>query len=135
MKNGCIYCGVTEDLSKSDIIPDALTNAKMINPNVCRIKHNNDFSDMFEAEVIQKLALITNELDIKSSKGKNYASYESIITVGDTDYNTKSSETELFGGKRRCVVLMGNICWGQSMKLRKLRLRTIQTLVKLMSIR
>jgi len=34
----------------------------MINPNVCRIKHNNDFSDMFEAEVIQKLALITNEL-------------------------------------------------------------------------
>jgi len=57
-------------LSKSDIIPDALTNAKMINPNVCRIKHNNDFSDMFEAEVIQKLALITNELDIKSSKGK-----------------------------------------------------------------
>jgi len=105
MKNGCIYCGVTEDLSKSDIIPDALTNAKMINPNVCRIKHNNDFSDMFEAEVIQKLALITNELDIKSSKGKNYASYESIITIGDTDYNAKiTSETELFGGKLSYLV-------------------------------
>jgi hypothetical protein len=102
MENGCIYCGITGDLSKSDIIPDALTNAKIINPNVCRIEHNNKFSDMFEDEVIKKLALITNELDIKSSKGKRYASYEAKITVGDTEYNTKmSSETELFGGNKK----------------------------------
>lgn len=47
----CIYCGTTEDLSESDIIPDALTNAKITNRNVCRKNHNNEFSDMFEAEV------------------------------------------------------------------------------------
>ena len=100
MINECIYCGIREDLSKSDIIPDALINAKIINPNVCRIEHNNNFSDMFEAEVIKKLAFITNGLDIKSSKGKNYASYEARITVGDTEYNTKmTSESELFGRK------------------------------------
>ena len=29
---------------------------------------------MFESKVIEALAFITNELDIKSSKGKNYAS-------------------------------------------------------------
>jgi len=122
MKNGCIYCGVTEDLSKSDIIPDALTNAKMINPNVCRIKHNNDLSDMFEAEVIQKLALITNELDIKSSKGKNYASYESIITVGDTDYNAKiTSETELFGGKKKMRSVDGKYLLGPIDEIKKIK--------------
>ena len=55
MKNACIYCGVTDDLSKSDILPDALTNTKIINPNVCRIEHNNKFSDMFESEVIKNV--------------------------------------------------------------------------------
>ncbi|MEC0666127.1 hypothetical protein P8864_09465 [Priestia flexa] len=48
MEKQCIYCGIANDLSKSDIIPDALTNAKIINPNVCRIEHNNKFSDLFE---------------------------------------------------------------------------------------
>ena len=68
-KKACIYCGTTKELSASDIIPDALTNAKIINPNVCRVAHNNKFSDMFEDYVIKHLAVITNELDIKSSKG------------------------------------------------------------------
>lgn len=74
-ERACIYCGTTEDLSVSDIIPDALTNAKILNPNVCRIAHNNKFSDMFEDEIIKSMALITNELDIKSSKGKKYATF------------------------------------------------------------
>lgn len=71
MDRRCIYCGKAEDLSESDIIPDALTNARILNKNVCRIEHNNKFSDMFESEVINALSFITNELDIKSSKGKN----------------------------------------------------------------
>ncbi|WPC07740.1 hypothetical protein [Globicatella sp. PHS-GS-PNBC-21-1553] len=122
MENGCIYCGITEDLSKSDIIPDALTNAKIINPNVCRIEHNNKFSDMFEDEVIKKLALITNELDIKSSKGKRYASYEAIITVGDTDYNTKmSSETELFGGNKKMRSVDGKSLLGPIDEIKKIK--------------
>ena len=95
----CIYCGTTEDLSASDVIPDALTNAKIINPNVCRVEHNNKFSDMFEDEIIKSMALITNELDIKSSKGKKYATYAAQIIVDGTEYTTNiSSDMELFNG-------------------------------------
>ena len=53
MLNKCIYCGKVDDLSESDIIPDALTNARIFNKNVCRIEHNNLFSDMFESKVIE----------------------------------------------------------------------------------
>lgn len=73
-KHACIYCGNTET-SESDIIPDALTNARITNKNVCKTEHNNKFSDLFESDVIEALALITNELDIKSHKGENYAAY------------------------------------------------------------
>lgn len=100
MENKCIYCGKDHELSRSDIIPDALTNAKIINPNVCMKEHNNKFSDLFESEVIGKLAIITNELDIKSSKGKKYASYSTRINIEGVEYSTKiSSETELFRNK------------------------------------
>ena len=34
-KHACIYCGNTE-ISESDIIPDALTNARITNKNVCK---------------------------------------------------------------------------------------------------
>ena len=100
MVRKCIYCDTEKDLSKSDIIPDALTNAKIINPNVCRVDHNNKFSDMFENEVIEKLAFLTNELDIKSSKGNGYASYMANIIVEGTEYSAKmSAETDLFNRK------------------------------------
>ena len=56
MDRKCIYCGKSEDLSISDIIPDALTNARVQNKNVCRTEHNNKFSDMFESEVIKALS-------------------------------------------------------------------------------
>lgn len=62
MEHKCIYCENTKDLSESDIIPDALTNARILNKNVCRIEHNNKFSDMFESKVTESIAFITNEL-------------------------------------------------------------------------
>ena len=49
MINKCIYCGIDFDLSESDIIPDALTNACILNRNVCRIEHNKESNDMFES--------------------------------------------------------------------------------------
>ena len=58
MEQKCIYCGKNHDLSESDIIPDALTNARIFNNNVWRIEHNNRFSDMFESKVIEALAEI-----------------------------------------------------------------------------
>ena len=62
MERRCIYCGTDADLSESDIIPDALTNARIMNKNVCRIAHNNQFSDMFESKVISALSIMYNNL-------------------------------------------------------------------------
>jgi len=100
MERHCIYCGNSNDLSKSDIIPDALTNAKIINPNVCRVEHNNKFSDLFEDEVIKKLAFITNILDVKSKKSKTHAMYPLQINIDGIDYSTKIvNESDVFNNK------------------------------------
>lgn len=89
MERGCIYCGEASDLSKSDIIPDALTNKKIINPNVCRIEHNSKFSDLFESKIIKELAIIANELDIRSSKTKSgvYPLYDAKIKLEEDEYS------------------------------------------------
>ena len=99
-ERACIYCGNTE-ISESDIVPDALTNARITNKNVCKTEHNNKFSDLFESDVIAALALITNELDIKSRKGNSYAAYQAKIKIDGIEYSTKmTSEKELFNGKK-----------------------------------
>lgn len=99
-KPACIYCGTEIELSESDIIPDALTNARITNKNVCKTEHNNKFSDMFESKVISALALITNELDVKSKKGKNYAAYPAIVKIDEIDYSIMmTSEKSVFDGR------------------------------------
>ena len=96
----CIYCGVTTDLSESDVIPDALTNARITNRNVCKTEHNNKFSDLFESKVIKDLAFITNELDIKSKKSKNYASYDALVNIDGVEYDvSKTSDKSIFNGR------------------------------------
>lgn len=121
-KKACIYCGITEDLSDSDIIPDALTNAKIINPNVCRVAHNNKFSDMFEDYIIKQLAIITNELDIKSSKGKNYATYDASILIDNIEYVTRlSSDAELFRNNRIISTSDGKTKLGPLENIRKFK--------------
>ncbi len=80
----CIYCNRGQEdgikLSESDIIPDALTNKKIINRRVCKIDHNNKFSDMFESAVINQFAYLRNRLGILN-KGKKVPSYKSVITI------------------------------------------------------
>lgn len=100
IKNCCIYCGAEEDLSESDIIPDALTNARITNKNVCRYEHNNKFSDLFESKVIGALAFISNKLDVKSGKSKNFASYKATVDIGGIGYDVSmTSGKELFNGR------------------------------------
>lgn len=100
MDRKCIYCGKSEDLSISDIIPDALTNVRIQNKNVCRTEHNNKFSDMFESEVIKALSFITNELDIKSSKAKKYTAYNTTLTIDGLEYDAAlHSERDIFDGR------------------------------------
>ena len=89
-KIGCIYCRKEDDLSESDIVPDALTNAKIINPNVCHVEHNSKMSDKFESEVIEKLAFLTNYLNIKSSKSSHYAKYTATYVIGEDEYTAKN---------------------------------------------
>lgn len=99
-KAACIYCGIEADLSESDIIPDALTNARITNKNVCKMEHNNKFSDLFESKVIKALAFITNELDVKSKKGKNYASYPARLEIAGVEYEvSKASDRSIFDGR------------------------------------
>ena len=96
----CIYCGASDDLSKSDIVPDALTNAKIINNCVCRVEHNNKFSDEFESKVIEALSFITNELDIKSSKSNQFSKYDAIFSIDGTDYiGSTRGNFDLFNGR------------------------------------
>lgn len=122
MKKECIYCGSIEDLSKSDIFPDALTNAKITNTNVCRIDHNNKFSDMFEGEVIKKLAFITNKFNIKSSKAKKYPLYKVQNIIGGIKYETKiSSESELFSKGKKMISTDGQFLIGPEKEIEKIK--------------
>ena len=64
------------------------------------IDHNNKFSDMFESKVIDALGFIKNELDIKSSKGIKYASYDAVITIEGADYDLSlHGDNEIFNGR------------------------------------
>ncbi|MCW6665668.1 hypothetical protein NHG32_08225 [Aerococcaceae bacterium NML191219] len=90
-KIGCIYCGQTDNLSKSDIIPDALTNDQIINSFVCREAHNSKFSDDFESYVIEKLTLVTDHLDIKSSKNRKYNLYTGTFKYDDVNFRVNVS--------------------------------------------
>ena len=101
----CIYCDAIEDLSESDIVPDALTNARILNKNVCKIAHNNKFSDLFESKVIEALSFITNILDIKTSKSSKYPQYEAFATIDGKEYKARiRDEREWFNGQIRVSI-------------------------------
>lgn len=68
-KQRCIYCN-SEDLSISDIIPFALTGAKVTKKNVCKI-HNRETNEKFESKVIENWALIRNKLGLKTRDGED----------------------------------------------------------------
>lgn len=99
----CIYCGRNEadgiELSVSDIIPDGLTNKAIKNKNVCKIDHNNKFSDEFEAYVINELEYLRNYLGIhnKSNKIPRYtAEYE---IEGSTFKTRLALKKEFYSGR------------------------------------
>lgn len=88
----CIYCNKGQSdgviINESDIIPDSITNAKLKCSNVCSIEHNNKFSDDFESEVINGLALLRNKLNIKN-KGNKFPSYPAKLKIGEKVYVKK----------------------------------------------
>lgn len=98
----CIYCNKGESdgikLSKSDIIPDSLTNAKITCSNVCSEEHNSKFGNTFESEVINNLAFLRNKLNIKSKRGK-FPEYTCEIEIDGTTFikNKLSSDSNPIG--------------------------------------
>ena len=91
---GCIYCGKENDLTESDIVPDALTNARITNSYVCHVDHNSKMTERFESKVAEELAFLTNELNIKSSKSSHYAKYTAIYVIQDIEYKAKNIVTD-----------------------------------------
>lgn len=90
----CIYCGTEHNLTKSDIFPDALTNARIFNTCVCKEEHNSKFAQDFEAEVAESLAYLTNKLNIKSSKSNSYSKYTVTYDIEGEKYERKISYPE-----------------------------------------
>lgn len=86
----CIYCN-SSDVSESDIIPVSLTNAKITKSNVCRVKHNNEFGETFESDVINKLTFLRDQLDI-TTKNKKYP--ETTVNVKIDDIILKKNMTK-----------------------------------------
>jgi len=102
MKNRCIYCNNENGLSESDIIPDTMTNVRILNKNVCEEFHNKPFSD-FENEVFNDFSFILNKLDIRSHKksfSDSYPRYRTDYMINGKYYQaTVSSSNDLLTGK------------------------------------
>lgn len=76
----CIYCD-SMDLTVSDIIPYALTGAKITRRFVCR-KHNKETNEKFESNVIEKFAVFRNYLGLKTREG-NTIKYRGNLIISD----------------------------------------------------
>lgn len=121
-QKACIYCGRTDNLSASDIIPDALTNAKIINHNVCQDEHNSKFSNMFESDVIERMAFVTNKLGVKSSKSDSFPKYDTTYIIDGKEYNKKvSSDASLFWDGKIISSIDGKTKIGPLDQLKKIK--------------
>ncbi|WP_143317039.1 hypothetical protein [Clostridium sp. HBUAS56017] len=76
----CIYCD-SIDLTISDIIPYALTGAKVTKKFVCR-KHNKETNEKFESIVIEKWSVFRNHLGLKTRDG-NTIRYRGDLIIDD----------------------------------------------------
>jgi len=115
----CIYCNTTNDLSVSDIIPESLTNAKITKKNVCRVRHNNDFGESFEYDVISKLVYLRSHLDI-SNKKKQQAQYKVTVEIDGVEYERQIKNVlDLFNGNPY-KSLNGNYLFGDFERIKEL---------------
>lgn len=64
----CIYCNNETDLTISDIIPSALTGAKLKKKFVCR-EHNSFTNDHYECTMIRRLDLFRNRIGLTERDG------------------------------------------------------------------
>ena len=81
----CIYCNTTENLTVSDIIPFALTGAKLKKRFVCK-KHNSHTNNEFEKECIKGWDFFRNQLGFRTRDGE-LIKYRGNIVIDDIVIN------------------------------------------------
>ena len=77
----CIYCNAETDLSVSDIIPAALTGAKLKKRFVCRT-HNLFTNDNYEGIMIHQLDIFRNRIGLTERDG-DPVRYYGDLAIGD----------------------------------------------------
>jgi hypothetical protein len=81
IKEKCIYCDSTENMTESDIIPFALTGAKLKKRFVCKL-HNNHTNVEFESDCIKNWDFFRNQLGFTTREG-NSVKYKGKIIIDD----------------------------------------------------
>lgn len=96
------------DLTVSDIIPYALTGAKITRRFVCR-KHNKETNEKFESNVIEKFAMFRNHLGLKTREG-NTIKYRGNLIISDNVKikNAKLSDKTSLYSKQILTTTNGN---------------------------
>ena len=80
----CIYCNSEEDMTVSDIIPAALTGAKLTRRFVC-YTHNKFTNDNYERDMIKQLASYRNFVGLTERDG-DPVRYYADLTIGDRTF-------------------------------------------------
>ena len=77
----CIYCNSETNLSISDIIPAALTGAKLRKKFVCRA-HNSFTNDHYEKTMIRQLDIFRNRIGLTERDG-DPVRFSADLTIGE----------------------------------------------------
>ena len=97
----CIYCNSEEDLTVSDIIPYALTGAKLKKRFVCK-KHNAFTNDNYEKIAIKNFAFFRNLLGLTERDG-GAVHFVADLEIGEYSFKDTniSDKASLIGNSKR----------------------------------
>lgn len=97
----CIYCNNDSDLTVSDIIPYALTGAKLKKRFVCK-EHNGFTNDNYEKQLIKKLDVFRNRLGLTERDG-DPVRYKAELSIGEYTFPniTISDHASIFDNSKR----------------------------------
>ncbi len=88
----CIYCNDKTDLTISDIIPAALTGAKLRKKFVCS-KHNSFTNDNYEKTMIHQFDIFRNRIGLTERDGDPVRFYGELV-IGDYTSEKKVNVTD-----------------------------------------
>ena len=101
IKLKCIYCNTDSDLTVSDIIPFALTGAKLRKGFVCH-KHNAFTNDHYEKAMISRLAIFRNLIGLTERDGAPVRFIADLVIDKYTFEKTSiSDKTSILGNSKR----------------------------------